>query len=169
MRKKVPGVVAAASVLLMVSGAGGAATVTRVFEVRLTILNNCTVDAISDLDFGNQAFLSVDVDSATSITVNCTKGTSAVVDLSGTGGARTMTNGTDTIAYDLYQDAGRTTYWDATTTVTITGAGVDASGATLDASTGATGTTRTIYGRVPAQNTNTTGAYADTVTATVTF
>lgn len=154
--------------LLVTSGAVVAATVTDTFDVKLKINKNCTVNAISDLLFTDQTFLSSAVTATSSVTVNCTKGTSAAVTLSGTGGSRTLSNGTDTITYDLYSDSTHSTYWDSATAVTITGAGVNSSGATLDAST-ATGTTRTIYGRVPAQDTETTGDYADTVTATVTF
>lgn len=162
------GLAATSALLLAVSGAGVAGTVNDSFDVKLKITDNCTVDDISDMEFADQTFLLNPVTATTSVTVNCTKGTSASVTLSGTGGSRTMSNGTNTITYDLYSDSTHTTYWDATTDVTITGAGVNSSGATLDATT-ATGTTRTIYGHVPAQDTATTGDYTATVMATVTF
>lgn len=162
------GLVATSALLLAVSGASVAATVTDSFDVKLKVNKNCTVDAINDMVFADQTFLLNPVTATTSVTVNCTKGTSAAVTLSGTGGSRTMSNGTDTITYDLYSDSTHSTYWDSATGPTITGAGVNSSGTTLDATT-ATGTTRTIYGRVPAQDTDTTGDYAATVVATVTF
>jgi spore coat protein U-like protein len=168
MYKKFAGIIAATGLLLAVSGAGWSATVSDTFDVKLKINKNCTVDAIADMTFADQTFLQAPVTATSSVTVNCTKGTNATVTMSGTGGSRTMSNTVDTITYDLYSDAGYTTYWDSATGVTIGGAGVNASGTTLDAST-TTGTTRTIYGRVPAQSTKTTGDYSATVMATVTF
>jgi spore coat protein U-like protein len=68
-----------------------------------------------------------------------------------------MTNGTDNLNYELYQEAGRTTLWPA-------------------AAPGVTGTapsivpiTLGIYGRIPALQDVSVGNYSGTVTITVEY
>jgi spore coat protein U-like protein len=69
---------------------------------------------------------------------------------------RRMTNGTDMLSYDLYRDAGRARRWGDTL-----GSGVfPAAGATFPLDI-------PVYGRIPALQVVTPGAYADSVLVTV--
>lgn len=156
-------------VLLAVAGAASAATAVSNVNVTLTINKNCTITTLQDVNFGAPAFLNANVDATGSVRVDCTKGTPATVTLGNganydtTNTVRRMTNSTDFVSYRLYSESTHTTEWPAAG-VSVTGGGVDAAGVSLDPAT-----TLTIYGRVPPQNTNTTGSYTDTVVATVTF
>ena len=69
-----------------------------------------------------------------------------------------MVQGTNSIAYQLYQNSGRTTVWGNTV------------GTNTVASTG-TGNSQplTVYGNVPAQATPPAATYNDTITVTVTY
>lgn len=154
--------------ILTLAGASFAAT-SQQFLVKLTINKSCTIDKPADVDFSSATFLTNVVDATTSVTVNCTKGTTAHIWLSGTPGSRKMTNtsNADVVNYDLWQDLNHSVSWDASDagSPSVTGAGVDSSGATLDSTT----TSVTVYGEVPVQSTPSTGTYQDTVTATVSF
>ncbi len=69
-----------------------------------------------------------------------------------------MINGTNTVGYQLYQNAGRTTVWGNTPgTDTVPGTGSGAS------------QTLTVYGRVPPQTTPPAATYNDSVTVTVNY
>jgi spore coat protein U-like protein len=143
-----------------------AATTSSTLNVSATVTANCTVST-SPLAFGNVNPLSgADVDGAGGITVTCTNGTGwdASAGIGGGSGAsfasRRMTAGANLLNYNLYTDAGRTTVWGdgtgSTALISDTGSGVAQS--------------VTIYGRVPlGQTTVPPGAYADTVSVTVTY
>ena len=70
-----------------------------------------------------------------------------------------MTDGTDFLAYELYQDGSRSTVWgDSGGAVNNPGAAPSSAARTL-----------TVYGRVSAGQSVSVGSYSDTVVATVTF
>jgi spore coat protein U-like protein len=145
-----------------------AATATTTFQVTASVATQCTVTAV-DLLFGPVNPLGADVDQTTSVTVRCTKNTPYTVGLNAgaTTGAtiaqRLMANGVDTMNYNLFTDAARTTIWGnsavAPTWVSGTGAGLG------------TAQVLTVYGRVPTGQTNlAVGSYSEpTITVTVTY
>ena len=145
-----------------------AATATATFQVTANVATQCTVSA-ADLNFGTVDPLGGNVDQTTTVTVRCTKNTAYTVGLNAgtTAGAtlaqRLMANGTDTMNYNLFTDAGRTTIWGnsavAPTWVAGTGAGMG------------TPQVLTVYGRVPGGQTNlAVGSFAETaITVTVSY
>jgi spore coat protein U-like protein len=92
--------------------------------------------------------------------VACTKGSTGLVSLDNglnfSGGARRMKTGTNFLSYEMYNDAGRTTVWNASNTVSYTAASKASTGLTL-------------YGRVAGGQDVAVGSYSDTVIATITF
>ena len=145
-----------------------AATATATFQITANVATQCTVTA-ADLAFGAVDPLGGNVDQTTTVTVRCTKNTSYTVGLNAgtTAGAtlaqRLMANGSDTMNYNLYTDAARTTVWGnsaaAPTWVSGTGAGMG------------TPQALTVYGRVPSGQTNlAVGSFVETaITVTVTY
>jgi len=145
-----------------------AATATATFQVTANVQTQCTVSAV-DLGFGTVDPLGANVDQSTTVTVRCTKNTPYTVGLNAgtTAGAtlaqRLMANGADTMNYNLYTDAARTTVWGnsaaAPTWVAGTGAGLGSP------------QVLTVYGRVPSGQTNlAVGNYSEpTITVTVTY
>ena len=74
-----------------------------------------------------------------------------------------MRNGTESLSYNLYADAARTTVWGdgiGAASVTINPGSVTAGDRTL---------VRAIYGRIPAQQAVGFGTYNDTIMVTLTF
>jgi len=133
--------------------------------VSATVNKSCTIsatglafaayqDAQTSTDTGT-ATLSIICTNTTPYTVALDKGTTT----GGTVSARLMTNGTTTLAYDLYTTAAATTVWGDGTTGTSTESGTG-SGATQ---------TLTVYGQIAAGLDPAPGSYTDTVTATVTY
>jgi spore coat protein U-like protein len=141
-----------------------AATDDAVFTVSATVISACAISA-TDLDFGNyDPVAGTDVDATSSIDIACTLGSpySVALNAGTTPGAtvatRLLTDGTDTLTYNLYSDASRTTVWGETIgTNVVTGNG---SGATQ---------TLTVYGRLDGGQNVPAATFSDTVTATVTF
>ncbi|MBI1185875.1 MAG: hypothetical protein GC206_00795 [Alphaproteobacteria bacterium] len=137
---------------------------TDAMAVTATVVASCVVVA-NDLDFLTyDPVAGVDADASTTLEITCTNGAAYVVALDAGLGAgasiatRRMTSGGDTLAYSLYRDASRMQLWGETT-------GVDTVGGT---GTGAL-QTLTVYGRAATAQTAPAGAYADTVTVTVTY
>jgi len=146
-----------------VSGAR-AATTTGTFTSTVTIEASCEVISTNTLDFGTQGILTSDVDASASFNVQCTDTTTYNIGLNagstagGTVSTRLMTDGSDTVAYQLFSDAGRTTNWGNTPSVdTVAGTGNGAE------------QTLTVYGRIPVQDAPAPSTYTDTVTVTVTY
>ena len=143
-----------------------AATATTTFQVTANVATQCTVSA-ADLNFGTVDPLGGNVDQTTTVTVRCTKNTAYTVGLNAgtTSGAtlaqRLMANGSDTMNYNLYTDAARSTVWGnsaaAPTWVSGSGAGMG------------TPQVLTVYGRVASQTTPSPGTYNDSVIVTVTY
>ncbi len=135
-------------------------------SVNATVTANCTVSTNS-LSFGNVNTISgANFDQSGGINVLCTNGTpwTASAGLgAGTGASfasRVMTSGSDTLAYNLYTNAARSTVWGdgSGTTSQLVGTG---SGSTQ---------TVTVYGRVASgQSSAPAGVYADTVSVTVSY
>ena len=147
-------------------GAAVAATASSTMNVTATVTANCTVSTTA-LAFGNVDTISgADVDSTGGLSIRCTNGTgwSAAAGVgAGVGanyGSRRMTSGANQLTYNLYTTAARNFVW-----------GDGSGGTNLLGGTG-TGNAQavTVYGRVGAGQTSVpAGAYADTVTVTVTY
>jgi spore coat protein U-like protein len=122
----------------------------------------CTVST-SGLSFGTyDVFSPLNDDITGTISVNCASGTSYTLSLSsgfGTYAARTMTSGTNLLAYNLFLDPTRLTIWGDGSAGTGTASGV---GTGTNADT-------PVYGRIPAGQNVPVGNYSDVVTVTVTF
>ena len=128
-----------------------AATVTDTFTAQIIIQADCEIISATDLDFGTAGVLTSNVDSTSTITVQCTDTTPYTIGLSGAG---SMTDGSNNITYAMYSDAGRTSVWGAAS-VAGTGDGTDQA--------------YTVFGRVPIQTSQPAATYTDTVTVTVTY
>ncbi|HET9976431.1 MAG TPA: spore coat U domain-containing protein [Burkholderiaceae bacterium] len=134
------------------------------FNVTATVLATCTLSA-GNVAFGNYA--AGQLDATGTLSVTCTTGASYVIGLdAGTGSGATvatrrMTNGANsaqTLAYSLYRDASRALVWGTTLGVNVY-AGVGTGSAQ----------SVTVYGRVAGAQYPESGAYTDTVTATITY
>jgi len=158
---------AAAGVLVATLSAAPAisSTTTTTIAVSATSLSSCVV-AATPLAFGSYSAATSSPNDATStVTATCTSGTpyTLALDAGTTSGstiaARGMTNGTDTMHYNLYTTSARSTVWGDGTSSTVT---QGATSAGLPA-------VYTVYGRVPANQYVSTGAYSDLVTVTLTY
>lgn len=144
---------------------GLAATATTTFQVQITIVDECEISSVNDLDFGSHGVLAANVDASSTFDVQCTLDTPFSIGLdAGTGAGATvavrrMTGpAAATVDYSLYTDASRSVVWGDTPTVdTVDGTGTGSAG------------TYTVYGRVAPQTTPAPGVYSDTITITVTF
>lgn len=157
----------AASLFAAVGGAQ-AATTSTTFGVSATVLTNCTVSATA-LNFGTYTPGAGALSVNTPISVRCTRGTPFTVALNGgttAGGTiaqRLMTNGTDTLQYNLYTSAAfATVFGDGTTGSTGSGTGSGLG----------TPVTVTVFGNLPDNATNqnvSSGSYSDLINVTVTY
>jgi spore coat protein U-like protein len=156
---------AAAIATLAIAAPASAATATSNFQVTATVVNACSI-AAGDLAFGTYSVVTgAAVNATSSILVTCTLGAGYTVALNAgatAGGSytqRRMASGGDTLSYNLYTDAARTSIWgDATgSTATVAGSGNGLPQAL------------TVYGQVLASQNVPGGLYSDTVTATITF
>jgi spore coat protein U-like protein len=153
-----------AGILVVGQVSNAASPVTDNFDATINIVDTCIIVSAADLDFGTGiGILDTVIDSSADIVVHCTDQTNYDIGLNaGTGGGtiatRFMDSGTDTVSYQMFSDAGRTTNWGNTVltdTVNDNGDGDEA--------------THTIYGRVLVQTTPAADTYTDTVTVTVTY
>lgn len=151
--------------ILAFSSIGNAATpVSTSFQVKVQILDACSVTTPATLDFGVQTALSANVDGTTSIAVTCSLLTPYTVSLDGGVHGTGLTDrkmqgsSTDTVSYALHSDVNRTSNWGNTTGTWVTGTGL-----------GVAATTHTVYGRIPTQTTPRPGTYTDTITVTVAY
>ncbi len=153
-------------------------TVTRNFTVTATIANGCIFGSsgsggsgnLGTINFGTLANVANVVDAAStvgagSLVVTCTPGMAVSIALNGgvNGGSNAQrylinSGGTRTLAYQLYQDAARSTVW-----------GTGALARSI-ASFPATTQTLTVYARLLSNGTPPpAGSYSDTVTVTLTW
>ncbi|CAN7303121.1 Csu type fimbrial protein [Bosea sp. LjRoot237] len=147
----------------MLAGDANAATATGTFQVQINIQAACTIASATDMNFGNVGVLSTNIDSTSTITVQCTATTPYNIGLNAglNGGAvttRQMSGAGGTVNYSLFRDPARTLNWGETI-------GTDTSVGTGSGSTQA----YTVYGRVSAQATPSPALYTDTITVTVTY
>ncbi|BDU16235.1 Csu type fimbrial protein [Lysobacter auxotrophicus] len=156
---------AGAVVLSFASIPSNAATKSANFQVLATMVSDCTIISITNVDFGSVGVLSNDLDTIATLTVACTPGTSYTVSLNaGTGAGSTITDrrmgsaGGGSLKYQLFRDAARTQNWGNTP-------GTDTQGGTGNGSNNA----YTIYARLPTQTAPAIGSYTSTVTATITY
>lgn len=157
--------VLSAGVAFALSAPAAAETKTATMGVSATVADNCSITATP------VAFGTVDVTSGSAataqggITVKCTMGTSwsATASLGGnaSGSTRRMAHTTDPtklLSYELFRDSGLSNAWTNDSGGAVTGSGTGADDSV------------TIYARVPTgQQTAALGAYADSVTVTVTY
>ena len=125
---------------------------------------NCTI-ATGGVAFGvYDVFSASPVDSAGSVTYQCTLGASIVVQL-GTGSAgafnpRTMRRSGEPLNYNLYRDAARTQVW---------GNGTSGTSTHTDFVTILFPVVVPVYARIFAGQNVTVGSYSDSVVATIVF
>lgn len=164
---------AIASALLAGSAFAGPSPQTGSFQVTANVVASCRVTSTTDIAFGTydpaDANNTTDLDANGAVAVRCVKGTVANVAIeqganpaagsSCTTPLRQMAGGTERLGYGIFQDAARTTLWGCATT----------NDQAFTATTVATPTTLTTYGRIPAGQDVGVGAFLDTVTVTVTF
>lgn len=154
-------------VCLLVPLAVHASQTPSTLPTRAIVQSNCNiVGSHVTLSFGNydpsSANITSNLDSITNFSIRCTRGTSAVISLNDGlnygSGMRRLSNGLgDFLTYQLYSDSGRSAVWNTSNVINY-------------AASSAVPTTFTLYGRIPAGQTNVSvGNYADTVTITVTF
>jgi spore coat protein U domain-containing protein, fimbrial subunit CupE1/2/3/6 len=145
-----------------------AANETASLTVSATVTNNCTISTAA-LAFAQYdpviANASADLDGTGRVTVACTKGASPNIGLgsgsSAAGTARRLSDGSGVnyLAYELFQDSGRSVSW------TNAGSGV----MTPVAATSKSARDFTVYGRISGNQDVPAGAYRDSVVATVNF
>lgn len=140
-----------------------AATDSTTMAVTATVLTACTV-AATPLAFGNYDPTAGNTDATATVTVICTGGTPYNLQMSqGTNGVsvsnrRLLSGVSDYLSYALYRDASRTQNWGETNgTDTVSDTGV------------ISGNTHTVYGRIASGSSAVAGAYADTITVTVSY
>jgi len=126
---------------------------------------NCSISTTS-VSFGSyDVFNSTPTDTTGTVSITCTGNANVTITLSkgasSTFNPRTLNGGADTLNYNLYRDAARTTIWgDGTgSTATYTQVGVPNN----------TTQNLTIYARIPAAQDVRAGTYTDSVTVTVDF
>ena len=131
-----------------------------------TVVNNCSITTAA-LSFGPYdpvvSNVSTNLDGTGRVTLACTKGATATVALGSGSNASSSTRrlsdgNANYLSYELYQDSGRSTVWNA-------GSGV------LSPPPASSKTARefTVYGRIAANQDVPAGSYSDTVVATVNF
>lgn len=144
-----------------------AATATANLSVTATVINNCVISTAA-VAFGNYdpvgANAAADLDATGTVTIACTKGSTATIGLglgsNASGAVRRMTDGSGNyLTYELYQEVAETTVWGT------------AGGALLSPVAAPSKAARnfTVYGEVAANQDITAGNYTDTVVATVNF
>jgi spore coat protein U-like protein len=169
MNLSIPRAMMLAGLGLAAAGTALAANpVTTTFQVTATVLKACTVSA-TPLAFGNYTPGSGAITNTSTINVACTKSSPYSVTLNGgstTGGTiaqRLMTNGSQTLQYNLYTSNAYTTLLGDGTT----GAKVTATGAGLTVPNPIT-----VYGQLPdtvANQSVPAGSYTDTITVSVSY
>lgn len=159
-------IVLLASFVGLLSLSALAATTNANLSVAAHVNAACALSASNTLDFtAYDPTSATDNTASGTFTMTCTKHANATVLLgegANKGGGstaaapiRNMTDGTDTLGYQLYSDAGRTQVWENQTGVPETGTGAEQ--------------TITVYGKIAALQAVGAGTYADTVVITLNF
>ena len=154
---------------MFASSAHAATTVNGNLSVTANVAAACAVTASTAVAFGPYDPLATGATNGPgTVTVRCTKGTSADIGLnpganatstSCTALTRRMTNGTDFLPYALYSDSGRATVWGCDTTNDVTRVSTSS----------LTGFAFDVYGQIPAGADVGPGNYTDTVSVIVNF
>jgi spore coat protein U-like protein len=142
---------------------------TATMAVSATINPGCAIAANSTLAFGAYDPSGASpLDAAATLQFRCTSGSIFDVGVGGTVGSRTMSGpGGDTLSYELYSNAARTTTW-GNTQDSDTVASDDSADTTGNGiSTLNTAQSRTVYGRIPAGQNKNAGSYSATLTLTI--
>ncbi len=147
------------SILLMLVFASVAAAQTDVtmnLGVSANVVASCRMSSVSNVGFGtyDPTDSNNDDDGAGSMTFRCVKATAYKTFITGT---REMSGTTDTLTFELYTDAGRTTVFPS-----------DNSGSSTNATSNAP-VTANIYGRIPALQDVGVDSYSATLVATVEY
>jgi len=155
------------AVLSLIAVPTFAATATANLNISASVAAVCTIST-SPVAFGAYdpvvANAATDLNGTGTVTVACTKGAAATIDLGNggnlSGGSRRMSSGSDFLNYALYKDAARTQVW-----------GTGLAGGTTSAYNAASkaATAVTVYGTVPQNQDVTVGAYSDVVLATINY
>jgi spore coat protein U-like protein len=142
--------------VVFISANAMAATDTSNLTSTAVVPTVCNISSVTNLDFGTYDPTSAtdDDDGAGDVVFRCTKGTDYDVYITG---ARTMTDGTDTLNFEMYTDAGRSSAW-ASASPGTTGTAASNAEITLD-----------IYGRITALQDVQAGTYNGTVVVTVEY
>jgi spore coat protein U-like protein len=141
-----------AAALTVGAAAAQAQTATTTFTVSADVQESCSV-AATNLVFGNYlATAGAPLDTTSTITVTCTNGATYGVDVGATPMNRNMTGPGGNLTYGMFNEVGRTTEF-----------------AVSGASGSGSAQAYTVFGRVPAGQFVTAGAYSALVTVTVTY
>lgn len=145
----------------------GTSPQTSDFEVSITLENDCEI-TFNNINHGTVTTLASNNDAASAgDNITCSFADTYSIALNvgtggGTYGTRTLANGANTLNFNVYSDAGRTTVW---------GDGSAGAPALVGTSTGGgTPNALTVYSRVlGGQTGKPEGTYSSTITATATF
>ncbi len=142
--------------ILLTGGNAMAQTDTSALTSTVSVAAICSIASVTNLDFGTYDTTSGvnDDDGSGDVTFSCTKGTAYDVYIVG---GRTMTDGTDTLNFEMYTDAGRTTTW------------ASASPGTTGTAADNTAITENVYGRIASGQDVQVGTYNGSVTMTVEY
>lgn len=154
--------------LLGMTAPSFAATASSNMAVTANVVGTCTISALP-LNFGNYdpagAHASSPLDGTTSVTTQCTPGTTYQVGLDfglhnsfAIGTNRSLENGASHLSYELFKDPARAQVW------TNSGPGLLAPGIHSGSPT-----TFPVFGRISSGQMVPAGAYTDTVVATIFF
>ena len=155
------------AIISLISIPAFAGSATANLNVSASVAAVCTISTVT-VAFGAYdpvvTNAATDLNGTGTLTVACTKGASATIDLGVggnlSGGSRRMTSGADFLNYALYKDAARTQVW---------GTGM-VGGTTLTYNSASkVSTNLTVYGKVPQAQDVTVGSYTDVVVATINY
>ena len=126
---------------------------------------HCSISATS-VSFGSyDVFASTPTDTTGTVSFTCSGNADVTITLSKGASSsynpRTLNGGADTLNYNLYKDAARTTVWGDGTGSTSTHTQTNVPNNTAQ--------NLTIYGRIPASQDVRAGTYNDSVTVTIDF
>lgn len=141
------------------AAAAEAQTTSMNFVVQANVIPSCEVQASTGINFGDYDTLdAAALPGAGSVDIRCTRGTGWTVNLSlgpsASGTQRQMANGANRLMFNLFEDAsGGSVPWDG-----VSGTATSRAAVTVD-----------VFGEIPADQDVPTGAYSETLLATVTF
>ena len=145
-----------AAVVVLTAAHAMAATDTSPLNVRANVNALCSIQSVTDVDFVDYDPTSAapDDDGVGNVTFACTRNTTYDLYITG---ARTISDGTDTLNYQLYTDAGRSNAFPSLNPGNLTPA-ADNNPISQD-----------IYGRIPAGQDVQAGLYTGNVSVVVEY